>query len=588
MKKNIRFAFVSNLITLFVSLVLFKPYFEETDDTFMAMIAEGAFGKRDAHVVFSHYILGLLEKGAQGVFTNVRMHSIIQYIFIFGGMLLVSYVLLQFKSGRIYVILFQMASFYEIYVALQFTKTAAFTAGCAIFALLVMLRRYCFSDVSGNKPDGEERVDYERVDAPHDRKSFWVVVAASLVIFTYGCMLRYEGAAIALCLMGSVGACTFVRCFISKKEKMHFVKPEDKKWTSYIKCAAVLLGIFAIVVVTMSSAYRKDGWAEYSDYNKARSLMVDNRCDAFDYTRNAATLGEAGVSENDALMYMTCMLPDPKEIGADEIRNIIAAQPPKRIDADLLKAWLMNLYESYFVLSGLTLGVIMLLGIVVIGAKKQYLPEYVVGIVTVAAMGAYFQYSGRWSHRLAYSLMLALLLAVLYLKTGLTDSVSTTKGACKKELAAVLMVILGFSMVGGWLSNRFEYNEYLRNKSAVDIDILKAHALENRDTLFCYDTFTLQDCFKYSVFRAEHEGDFANLVSCGNWLHESPVTKGQLSAFGYESPVEALKSKDAKVVLVDNCYPGQKALYLCEHSDEGEYSAVMKENVGGFDIYNIK
>lgn len=581
MKKKFRFAFISNLITLIVSLFIFKPFFEETDDTWMAFIIEGTFGKSDAHDVFSHYFLSSLEKGLQGIFTSVRMHSVLQYLFLFMGICLVSYVILRVSNSRLLTVIWQAAAFYEVYVSLQFTKTAAFTAGCALLVVLILLRDYCKSAGRCSKDASEGATDKlpSAGRVFEDKKELKVVKILALVIFTYGCMLRYDGALVSVCILAVAGACTFIRMFASWDKGLHFAKAEDKKWRAYISSIAIVLGIFLLTAVTNNLFYGSNGWAEYTDYNKTRALMVDNRCDAFDYTRNADTLAAVGVSENDALMYMTCMLPDPKEINAQGIRNIIAAQPAKRVGVDMLKAWLMNIYESYFVFGALVLGAVMLAGIVVIAAGKKYLLEYVAVAASCVVMGTYFQYAGRWNHRLAYALLLSVLMVLMYLHTDIKSE--------SQNLAVVLIVVV-FCIAGLWLKNRFDYNSYMRDKAVVDIDILKAHLQENQDTLFCYDTFTVQDSFKYDVFKAAKEGSMSNLVSCGNWLQESPIVKEQLGRYGFDSPFEALKAGDGRVVLIDNCYPNEKALYLTEHSAGHQYTAEFAENIGGFNTYTVK
>lgn len=573
MKKRIRFAIISNAIALLVSLFLFKPFFEEMDDTLLAMIVEGAFGKRDAHLVYSNYLLGTIYKALQCVLPQIRWHSVLQYFFLFIGFSAVIYILTCYKKGKLISSILLLAAGYETYVSLQFTKTAAFTAGCGLIVLLVMIRDYLKgTNLFSNKTEQK------------------TLAILSIILVIYGCLLRFEGAAIAVCVLGPVGLCFMIRFIIKNKQ--------DKRWIIYFKCFIPLLILLILTTISDRLIYSSnEGWSAFVDYNSARTEMVDRRYDAFDYVQNSKTLEAMGVSQNDAEMYLTYMFPDTEEINADDIRNIIAAQPAKKIRLSMLKEWLKNLYETYFVLNSLVVGFVLLLGIALIEHKKKFILEHLVQTATMIVMLAYFQYSGRWSHRLSYSILLIEILVVVYIITEDTmekieqspNDINPYNSCVNKyNMEVLIVVMLLFCLTGQWLGNRFEYNAYMRDRETVNYDVLHVYLEENRDTLFCADMFTFQNIFKYKVFKSMQEGDCQNVVTCGSWIFNSPIVNKQLDNFGYKNPVQALRSGNDNVRLIDNNCPDKKMLYITEHGDGHEYSAQIVDTIGGYNIYKVK
>lgn len=563
MKKQLRFTAISNIITLLFSLFVFKPFFEELDDTVIAMIAEGAFGKRDAHLVYSNYLLGTIYKFMQSIMPRVRWHSVIQYFFLFIGFSIVTYVLVHYKKGEMLSVILLLAAGYETYVSLQFTKTAAFTAGCGLVVLLILIRDY----LNGMKefPDKLERT---------------VITIVSVGLFIYGCLLRFEGAAIAVCVLGPLGLCSMIRFAISNRQ--------EKKWIIYFKCFIPLLILLIVMPISDRLIYASnDGWSSFVDFNDARTEMVDRRYDAFDYTKNSDTLKAMGVSQNDAEMYLTYMFPDTEEIGADDIRNIIAAQPPKENGFKLLREWIKNMYDTYFAINALVISMVMLMGLLVIKCGKRLIPEYIIQMAALFTMLAYFQYSGRWSHRLSFALLLVEILAAIYFLIEEPQEVFPSNKA-DSGIIILITVVLTFCLIGQWLGNRFDYNSYMRARETVNYDILQDYVEENQNTLFCADMFTFQDIFEYKVFVPVQEGDCQNVITCGSWLFNSPIVNAQLSNYGYKSPVQALKSGNDNVRLIDNNCPEKKMLYLTEHDDGHNYSVEQDENIGGYNIYIVK
>ena len=130
----------------------------------------------------------------------------------------------------------------------------------------------------------------------------------------------------------------------------------------------------------------------------------------------------------------------------------------------------------------------------------------------------------------------------------------------------------------------FNYNEYMRHDP--DFRAQLSLMAQNKDTLYIIDTFTFQDRCKYDVFNSMEEGSLNNVVGAGMWFVNSPVTRTVCNRYGYTNPFEALEDTDSRVILVDNIYPDQKALFLSEHSGKA-YSAEYIGTTNGFDNYRM-
>ena len=77
------FALAANIITVFVSLVLFRPFWEENDDIAMAILSEGVYGANDPHLIYSNIIYGKILCALSAVISPVRWHAVIMYLFVF-------------------------------------------------------------------------------------------------------------------------------------------------------------------------------------------------------------------------------------------------------------------------------------------------------------------------------------------------------------------------------------------------------------------------------------------------------------------------------------------------------------------------
>ena len=562
------FSIAVNAGALLISLFLFRPFFEEIDDAQLAMIAEGAFGFREVHLIYTNIILGYVYRGLYALCPVIRWHSVLQYAFTFIAFTAFTYVVQlvsikkdRLRSGRLLSLIFLITVSYESYVSLQYSKTATSIAIIGYLLLLYVLK---------------ERVINEGKETDRTETGILAVIAYILVI--YAMLLRDSSFMLASLLIIPILLYEFILSFKEKKGRVIL---------RYIYTFAPAVIFLVIFTVVNKRAYDADpSWKAFMEYNDTRMQLLDYRYDLMDYNSYRERLGEMDISENDALMYLTWQFGDDSVLTTGKMQEILNGAPARWTVFTCLKALVAHLYEDVLLfdplLVGLMLTVIYLLSVFAKNRDRGGLFLVSAWLIEFSAILVYYEYCGRWSHRIVFAAMLALMIQLIYIAAS-----GVYNDTADMNVAAVFIAIACLTVLAG---NRLEYNRYLRNGDdhRTFLDSLK----DDKDTLYVTDTFTFQNAFKYDVFRAYRVGSLDNYASVGSWFVNSPITKQVTEKYGYENPFAALagvsgaSGNKGKVILADNMYLDEKLLYLKEHY--GEYGADEKGNDPDISLYGIE
>lgn len=566
------FALFLSIINLFLGTLFFRPFFEENDDLSLAMIAEGAFGKRDYHLVYCNVILGKIVSLLSSLIQGVRWHTVIQYFFVFAAMVAITYVLSHYRNGRVISVIVQLALLYEIYVSFQYTKNAVFVSAVGIVLILHHLHlKYASSS---------RLSDYFTVKGRRG-----ALIAGYILVF-YGMMLRNSGFIIAVTFCIIPAFCDFL---------IDIKKSGIKKlgsYTSYILPVFALLGIITLID---KAVYNLDPeWKYYNQYNEARTAVTDYKYYILDYDKYGEQLSEIGVSSNDAYMYLTYQFGDESVATPELYNQIISLDRGKSVDVDFLKAWVADVYNTLFVFSPLIIAFMAVVLLYLITSNLGSLGFFMIlcEVILYLVTSLYFEYSGRWSHRLVISSVIAtfVVLIVFYGLWG-DDFYVAKNGKKNRSLGndamtfAALAGMVIVALVGHRLENEFDYQEYLRSGS--DFGVLQMYMEEEKDTLFVADTFTTGQKYKYSVFSPMKVASLDNYVTTGSWMSGTPIARDVAEKYGYYNPFDALKRGD-DVVLIDNNSPDRKAIFLSEHSYGPRYAAEYVETICGYNLYRVR
>lgn len=543
-------AILQNVIFLTVSLLLFHPHFEENDDTIIAFIVEGVYGARDSHLVYVNCCLGDFVRFMYRICSGIRWHSVLQYIGVLIAFTSFSYILIcEKKHGRLLSFLFLLCSFYEAYVSLQYTKTAAILA---VIGYTVVL--YCFRRIRRGEKSKEG------------------FMALGMVLLVLGSLLRVS----CFYMATAVFAVPILMELLSIRRETE-TGHKKKLVIAYLTTFLVLAMVFCAFQYVDRQAYAtQDGWNSYTKFNEQRMELLDYRYDLMNYEVYGDRLAQLGVSENDALLYLTWQFGDSNVFHNQLMNEILKDAAPRRFDADMLKRLAAHLYEEVYGLNVLVIGIFCIVFWLILNRQKKniHLVLYLGAVLT--AVLCYYEYSGRWNHRVVFAIFFTVLILLLQYGEG-------------SEQKALLMVlgVCAFVNVGLLLQDTFAYNRYMREEAA-DAAELTAYTMQHEDDLFLIDPFTDQTAYKYDVFRAYQEGDFKNRTYFGGWLANSPIYRSVLNRYGYGNAFQALKSSpvNAHIYLVDSCYAKEKVLYLKEHYGK-DLMLEEVENIGKYKIYRL-
>ncbi|MBO4901178.1 MAG: hypothetical protein J5518_00095 [Lachnospiraceae bacterium] len=567
------FALLINGSALFISLFVYKPFFEESDDAYLSLLAEGAFGKRTMYLECSSTLLGRIYQCLYAVCPVVRWHTVIQYLFLFTAYTCLTYVFLRLagrkdKKGVLAAIVLVAMTFYQSYVSLQYTKTSTIVCTVGYIALLYSMRR--------EREDGENR-DNDR----NGQRGRILLRLLGWLFLIYGIMLRAYGAEMATLFMLPPGIYAFAK----------IVKTKDgKRIRTFILSFGIVGVLFcALVGADRMTYYSNAEWSTYFTHRMTRYRLVDRRYDLLDFTKYAQRLQEKGISENDAKMFLTWQLGDDSVFSTEKIADILQDAPQRKFNADLFKAMAEHIYEDVFVWDPLVIGamLVLLYSLLLLWEKKDRngICLLFTELAILICVLVYYQYSGRWSHRVVYSAMLIFPVILLYyLLTGRAHETVP----CRDHYCALAILAVACAVV--FLGNRFTYNDHKRDE--LDHAQFYEEIARHKDTLYVADSFTFMNAFRYEVFHPVEEGSMDNYVNTGSWFLNSPTTKELTRGYGYDNPIHALAGitvdgadKGSDVILVDNKFLDEKLCFLEEHY--GTYEAQELPQQFGFHMYRI-
>ena len=577
------FSLLFNAAIIAVSILVFKPFFEEIDDTQICMIAEGAFGHREWHLIYSNVILGKLYELLGTMFPLIRWHVILQYAFIYIAYVFAVYVISKHKRGMFMAVCAVLASFYEMYVSIQYTKTAAFVC---VVGFLLIFEAVRDATITTNKND-----TFISQDDTKKKGEIVLFIVIAYILVIYGALLRPESFFIAAVPTVAAGFLELARTKNIKKYLSFFVP---------IFVLVIILKFADSYVYSMNTE-----WANFMKYNRARMELNDYRYDILDFTKYSEELNALDVSENDALAILTYQYGDDNVLSYERFKEIRDAFGRKEFGyktfANLFENLLNELTRSYAMFAGMA-GLILVLIASIVTDRSKSSPGYIkdsrrklramfgIGICCAAAI-IYFQYSGRYSHRLMGAIVIPTLFVVCYMVDSRYTKDNDSKiifGGNKNDITMPAGIVLAIVLIGLsgilYITNINSYAKWYSENSEV-LSEMKEFA-NDKDTLYVGDTFTFQNVHNFEVFNTFEEGSLDNFVTCGSWYLNSPITKPLTMKYGYENPFDAIISGNENVLLFDNNGVECKTLFLNEHYDN-VYESKKVDNRGGINVYKV-
>lgn len=263
---------IANIVIFCIVAQLLQMRFEENDDIFMCLIANGNYsGTPDCHLVFQNALWGWLVSGLYRLTDAIEWYSVLFTIIHVVSMSIIAYYMIERYRTNKLLLTFNLICIYSLWIVIiqsfQFTTTAGIlcAAGC------VMLTK--------------------ETKAPIFFGCF-VILIASLV--------RIEAAA----LVGLLAAPFLLLTY-------------KKNWQKYVRLIVVSVLVLTAIVIDRQF-YSSSDWKEYYEYNKLRGDINDNP--------NINAIGkdeieQIGITKDDYAMLCGFM-PDPEIITLPVMRQI--------------------------------------------------------------------------------------------------------------------------------------------------------------------------------------------------------------------------------------------------------------------------
>lgn len=550
MRKNIAASLVLSLgISALLYVILYKQFpivYAINDDVAMRDIAAGAYGDRDAHLIFIKYPLGVFISWLYGAFPGFDWYGILMTGFIMMCLSLVLYRgLSDIKSGKnkiIYVFL-SLAFFACIgvrhVVIFQWTVTAGVLGATGIFFF------YTSSEENKWKNCIEE------------------VIAALMLILAF-CIRE----TILLMIVPAAGICYLFKYVKIDKERRRFSSVRHIWFWPlvFIGCGAVML--------IESAAYQEKEWKEYQEFNKYRSEVYDfYQVPSYEAHKEFYDSIEMGEEDVEALNNHSLFLID----GIFEYKMKAIAEYAKEIQGEqenvgrrLIKGGAavgMDFQSgAYTPLDWLVISLLICAIALCYWHKSRRFELLFLCIGVQLLLWCYLGFKGRIVERVSFVMHLYMFMitaGILYKELAEGGGWNDYRSGWREKMIAIcgLLSLLMVSISTCYKVKQDAVKIETRNKEYVAIC---EYAMRTKEKLYFLHVNTFGD--RADNFRIRREFEISNMVALGGWTAFSPVEIRKREQLGVLNVKEALYKNENVYVIgrsdedtthIENCLKKQ-------------------------------
>ena len=543
------FACVFNLTVLVLMLLILRPGYETNDDISISMIANGAWGVRDMHVICQNYLLGklynLFYTAGHGM---IPWYAILQYAFVFSALTTVTCVLFRrLKGEQAFLVngILLLYFGYECYIRMQYTKTAGIMLGAGVFLLFYEMEK---------------------------EKISWKAVVWGILLAVTGSLYRFEETAVCCVLIAGIG--------------LNFLLNLRQWGEQKRKRLLTLLGVFGLTGILMVGCelmdqrlYASDpDWDAFMQYNEYRSNLTDYSIPAFaDFEEEYK---EMGISKTAYKIFRTGLnFYDPDVYSLDTLKKMDELRPRNNLSRALAENFLKEFPVGYIkipvFLGFLTLAFLWLFW------KKDQKKVWLVAGYEILAMGMidfYLYYQGRYlENRVEVGMWFAISLVVIWLYDQKKIQVS-------RQLVWLMLGCVLIANQGSWKSRWKVLSEQDARDQAYLKESFEGAVSVDPDGLYLAKLGTIS-YNSFGIFSAVPEGTFENVVWYGGWEMGNPLWKKKLAEYNITNPYRDLIDQE-HVYIVDNKID-LTLKYIKEYYQENVEAELVKES-GNVQVYQIK
>ncbi len=531
--KSFLFSLVCNILVMSYCLAVFYCVFETNDDYSMKMIAMGAYGDPESHLVYINSIFGYLLKFLYSLVPGFAWYEILQYVLTLLSLSSITYVLLNKGSGvyfHLLVFFLLLISGHFLYVSLQYTKTAS----------LLALSGYLLLDHS---LDGQKR-------SP---------LICSLLLINSSYLFRKN----QFLLISLVCAGIFLpRIFLFLKNRKD--KEELKKMSRLILSAGICLFLFFALRAIGRLDYSGEEWKTFRAYNSTRAALLDR--EGVTFSSDPAFYGSIGLNETDiTMLYDLWDFDDPKVFDLETMKNILEHQ--KESPVDVVTAAKVFVYDSIdfffgnkeaFIFTSFLLSVLVLF---LFGWKDK--ADLFSGLCSFLLMGfcigfTYVYRNYAFLERVHLSLVLAGIVSLLYRLEFGNDN--------RRVFSFVLSCMIITVFLSLYWFDGFRINSSLRMRDEQKIEAIKT-IREDEGHLYVRTTDENLD-YVSGLFLKEESYVKDNVLSLGGWMVNTPIRNKIKEKYGINNPFSDIINNDRVYLIISEEEKLQTILrYIKYHYD---------------------
>ena len=543
------FACVFNLTVLVLMLLILRPGYETNDDISISMIANGAWGVRDMHVICQNYLLGKLYNLFYTVGHGmIPWSAVLQYTFVFSALTTVTCVLFRrLQSEQAFLVngILLLYFGYECYIRMQYTKTAGIMLGAGAFLLFYEMEK---------------------------EKIRWKAVVWGILLAVTGSLYRFEETAVCCVLIAGIG--------------LYFLLNLKQWGEQKRKRLLTMLGVFGLTGILMVGCelmdqrlYASDpDWDTFMQYNEYRSNLTDYSIPAFaDFEEEYK---EMGISKTAYKIFRTGLnFYDPDVYSLDTLQKMDELRPRNNLSRALAENFLKEFPVGYVKIT-VFLG-FLLLAFLWLFWRKSEKQVWLVAAYEILAMGLidfYLYYEGRYlENRVEVGMWFAISLVVIW-------CLDSAKMHLNRQLVLIALGCLLIANQSTWKSRWRGLSEqevrdqkYLREgfEDIVSVD---------PDGLYLAKLGTITYT-GYGMFSPVPEGTFENVVWYGGWEMGNPLWVDKMAEYHVTNPYRDLIDQEHVYIVDDKINLTLK--YIKEYYQKDVEAELVKESTY-LKVYRIK
>ena len=553
-KENYKKFYFSILINSFLFVIfvsLFYLRYHTVDDVFMEMIVCGAFGKPDAHLIFSNYIIGFVLSLLYSLTDKIPWYGIMHLIMALFSFSTITYVVFNRKNKmtKFLVIAAILVTSYEAYTKVQFTKTASYLAVAGYFLIAFSL---------------------EQEEKKKNRQIFGILFLWLSFMIRPGMFFGVSAICLGI-LMPKV--LYYLKSIKTESERRYLIN-------------LVQVGVISLILVVCSYgidklSYNSPEWQYYQSFNERRGQLYDVVFPPYEKYKDE--YNKLGMDLEDCKLYDLGDMNDPDFFNIEKMEKVISLQERKVINLDEFVMFALRGYNTLFkskTLAPFTILSLILLIIFVLCSHFKlinWISLLFSGLMALLVF-EYSYYMHGWFDRTTISVMFALIMVTLYL-------IEARKNKLNLIVAVFVVIFISISSFYFWSeylkANRKEWiEEYKFNHEVIDA------VFEDKDHIYLSrGSFPMWKLY-YLVSDPIRSGTMANYATYGDWMINAPFYIDAMKQYDIVNPYkDIINNKKAYLIgYADHLQPVIE--YINKHYDKNA-QLVEEKQFNNYYVYSV-